>query len=54
MEYRFSNKRQRSKGLVMIASEEGGQRDKFRFLGPILHNNGELEEDLIHLIKAGW
>lgn len=41
---RFSNSKQRSKGLVAITGEEVAKATKFCYLGSIIENNGEKEE----------
>ena len=30
------------------------QKDTFRYLGSILHKDGDIDEDVNHRIKAGW
>lgn len=52
MECKFSGQRQSSNELVTIISEEATQTDQFRYLGLIIHSNGEMEEDVTKRIKA--
>lgn len=54
MECKFNSRRQRYKELVTIVGEEVTQIDQFCYLGLIMRNNGEIEENLTNRIKAGW
>lgn len=40
--------------LVIIACEILAERNQFIYLGLIIHNNGEVEEDMTNKIKAVW
>lgn len=46
MECKFNDKRQRNKELGTIIGEKVAQRDRFRLLGSLLHDNGEIERDV--------
>lgn len=48
---KFSNRRQRSNDLATILSEEVKQPNQFCCLGSIMHNSGEIEEDVTNRIK---
>lgn len=49
IECKISSTRQNNNESV-IAGEEVTQMNKFRYLGSIIHNNSEIEEDLTNRI----
>lgn len=38
--------------LVIFAREQVAQRDRFRYLGRIVHDNRDIKEDPAHKIKT--
>lgn len=50
----FCNRRHISKELVTITSVEVAEGDQFRYLGSIIHNNGEIEEEVTNITKTSW
>lgn len=53
MECKLSNKRKRSEEIITIKGEEVAKRP-VGYLGSIIHDNGEIEEQVTHKIKEGW
>lgn len=53
MECKFSNKMQKSKGLVTIAGEVV-QSEHLCYFESNVHHYGEFEEDVTREIKVGW
>ncbi|KAM1087697.1 hypothetical protein ACFX2B_013050 [Malus domestica] len=54
MECKFSANGGQNELGVRIGDQEIPKSDRFRYLGSILQNNGELDGDLNHRIQAGW
>jgi hypothetical protein len=54
MHYNFSNNRDINEEVVKIDDKEIPENDNFRYLGSIIHENGEIKKDVEHWIKAGW
>lgn len=54
MECKFYDKQERNKELGTIIGEKVAQRDRFRYLGSLLHDIEEIEKEMIHRIKVGW
>lgn len=40
--------------IVRIEDHDIPQSDSFRYIGSIISNDGEIDEDVEHRIKAGW
>lgn len=53
MECKLSNKRKRSEEITTIKGEKVAKRP-VGYLGSIIHDNGEIEEQVTHKIKEGW
>ena len=43
-----------AKNTVRIEDHEIAQSDSFRYLGSIINNDGDIEEDVEHMIKTAW
>jgi hypothetical protein len=41
-------------GDVRLDSQVVPKKDIFRYLGSMLQKNGDIDEDISHIIKAGW
>ncbi|KAL4188350.1 hypothetical protein AMTRI_Chr08g159640 [Amborella trichopoda] len=54
MECKFSTNRSRDKEVVKIDGQVIQRKLYFRYLGSIIQENGEIEEDVVHEIRAGW
>ncbi|KAL4198652.1 hypothetical protein AMTRI_Chr03g47090 [Amborella trichopoda] len=54
MECKFSNNRNKDEEVVKIDGHEVQKRLHFRYFGLIIQENGEIEEDVAHIIRAGW
>jgi hypothetical protein len=53
MKYDFSATTQ-EEGDVKLDSQVVPKKDTFRYLGSILQKNEDIDEDVNHIIKAGW
>ena len=40
--------------MVKLEGQEIPKRDHFCYLGSIIHKDGDVSDDVIHRIKAGW
>ena len=54
MECKFSQNRSRNEGVVKIDNQDIPQSDHFRYLGSIMHKEGDIVDDVAHRIRAGW
>ena len=54
MECNFSKRRSRSTLEVKVGDHTIPQVTRFKYLGSILQNDGEVEIDVTHRIQAGW
>ena len=54
MDCNFSRNMERAETTVRIEDHEIPQSDSFRYLGSIITKDGEIQEDVIYRIKAGW
>ncbi|KAL4180956.1 hypothetical protein AMTRI_Chr12g234930 [Amborella trichopoda] len=54
MECKFSNNRSRDEEVVKIDSQQVQKRPYFRYLGSLIHENEEIEEDVAHKIRIRW
>jgi hypothetical protein len=54
MECRFSKKRANNSLRVKIGDHNIPQVTRFKYLGSVIQNDGEIEEDVNHRIQAGW
>ena len=54
MECKFSQNRSRNEGVVKIDNQDIPQSDHFRYLGSIMHKEGDIVDDVAHRIKTGW
>jgi hypothetical protein len=41
-------------GVVRLDGQVVPKKDTFRYLGSMVQNDGDIDEDLSHKIKAGW
>ena len=53
MECKFSKGRNTNKELVILNGQEILKSESFRYLGSIIHRDGEIKEDVNHRIKVG-
>ncbi|MES6371410.1 hypothetical protein U6J70_12350, partial [Cutibacterium acnes] len=44
----------RNEGVVKIDNQDIPQSDHFRYLGSIMHKEGDIVDDVAHRIRAGW
>jgi Reverse transcriptase (RNA-dependent DNA polymerase). len=54
MECNFSNRRSTSGDVVKLEGQELPKSANFRYLGSIIHREGDITDDVTHRIKAGW
>ena len=54
MECKFSKRRTSSNVEVKVGDDTIPQVARFKYLGSIIHNDGEIEADVNHRIQAGW
>jgi hypothetical protein len=54
MECNFSKRRSRSTLEVKVGDRIIPQVTRFKYLGSIVQNDGEIEADVSHRIQAGW
>ena len=54
MDCNFSGHIEKVKTIVIIEAHEIPQSDSSRYLDSIISNNGEIDEDVKPIIKAGW
>ncbi|KAL4199145.1 hypothetical protein AMTRI_Chr03g143430 [Amborella trichopoda] len=54
MECKFSNNRSRDEEVVKIDGQEVQKGSYFQYLGLIIQENGEIEEDVVRRIRTGW
>ena len=54
MECIFSKNRKEREPIVHIDGQEIPKTNYFRYLGSIIRNDGEIENDIVHRIKSGW
>ena len=54
MECDFSNHKESIEDIVKLEGQNLPKRDMFRYLGSIIHREGDITEDVTHRIKAGW
>ena len=54
MECSFSSRRSTNGDVVKLEGQEIPKRDNFRYLGSIIRKDGDVSDDVIHRIKAGW
>ena len=50
----FSNKSVKQEESVLIGGQTILKSDSFRYLGSIIQENGDIQEDVTHRINAGW
>ncbi|MGK4277362.1 hypothetical protein, partial [Escherichia coli] len=43
-----------NEGRVTLENQELPQCSSFKYLGSVVHNEGNIEDDVNHRIKAGW
>jgi hypothetical protein len=53
MKYDFSATTQEEED-VRLNGHVVPKKDTFRYLGLMLQKNGDIDEDVSHIIKAGW
>jgi hypothetical protein len=53
MKYNFSATTQEEED-VRLNGHVVPKKDTFRYLGLMLQKNGDIDEDVSHIIKAGW
>ena len=53
-ECKFGKKRTNSNLEVKIGDDTIPQVTRFKYVGSIIHNDGEIEGDVKHRIQAGW
>ena len=53
IECKFSQNNCRSKGVVRIDNQDIPQSDHFRYLGSIMHKEGDIVDDVDHIIRTG-
>jgi hypothetical protein len=41
-------------GAVSLDGQVVPKKDTFRYLGSMLHKEGDIDDDVSHRIKAGW
>ncbi|XP_047249944.1 uncharacterized protein LOC124885734, partial [Capsicum annuum] len=51
---KFSNMSQEDEVVVKLDSQAIQKRESFKYLGSIIQDNGEIDEDVTHRIGAGW
>ena len=54
MECKFDPTREATQTSLNMLGQEVPKKDVFRYLGSILHKEGEIDEDVSHRIRAGW
>ena len=54
MECNFSKNQDMNEGVVSIEGQEIPKSEQFRYLGSILHAEGDIGADVTRRIKAGW
>ncbi|KAK9082943.1 hypothetical protein Scep_029414 [Stephania cephalantha] len=54
MHCEFRNTRHRDDGVVKLGEIEVPKVNHFRYLGSIIQNDGNIENDVTHRIQAGW
>ena len=54
MDCNFVGHMERAETIMRIEDQEIPQSDSFRYFGSIISNDGEIDEDVEHRIKAGW
>ncbi|KAM3202763.1 hypothetical protein P3L10_030388 [Capsicum annuum] len=54
VECKFNDVRRENEVVVKLESQEVCKRDSFKYLGSVIQSNGEIDEDVSHLIGAGW
>ncbi|KAK9098676.1 hypothetical protein Syun_025721 [Stephania yunnanensis] len=54
MHCEFGNTRHRDDGVVKLGEVEVPRVNHFRYLGSIIQNDGNIENDVTHRIQAGW
>ena len=54
MEFNFKEGRTIDRALVEIDGQEVPRCDQFRYLGSIIHKEGDIDSDVVHRINAGW
>ena len=54
MECKFSKRNSNSNVDVKLGNHTVPQVTRFKYLGSIIQNNGEIEGDVSHRIQAGW
>ncbi|KAK9161059.1 hypothetical protein Syun_007400 [Stephania yunnanensis] len=54
MHYEFRNTRHRDNGMVNLGEVEVPKVNHFGYLGSIIQNDSNIENDVTHRIQAGW
>ncbi|XP_065881089.1 uncharacterized protein [Euphorbia lathyris] len=54
LECKFSGRRSREAGTIILDGRVVQASDCFRYLGSIIQTDGEVDGDVAHRIKAGW
>ena len=54
MECKFNKNRNRNEGVVKIDNQEIPRSDHFRYLGSIMHKEGDIVDDVAHRIRTRW
>ncbi|KAF3683236.1 putative pre-mRNA-processing factor 6-like [Capsicum annuum] len=54
VECKFNDVRRENEVVVKLESQEVCKRDSFKYLGSVIQSNGEIDEDVLHRIGAGW
>ncbi|KAK9100843.1 hypothetical protein Scep_024273 [Stephania cephalantha] len=54
MHCEFRNTRHRDDGVVKLGEVEVPKVNHFRYLGSIIQNDGNIENDVTHRIQTGW
>ena len=53
MECNFNENQGMNEGVVSIEGQEIPKSEQFRYLGSIIHTEGDISVDVTHRIKAG-
>ena len=54
MEFQFSKRRNNDERVVRLDDQEIPKSENFRYLGLIIHKDGEIEKDMNYRLRAGW
>jgi hypothetical protein len=54
MEFQFSKRRNNDEKVVRLDDQEIPKSENFRYLGSIIHKDGEIEKDMNYRLRGGW